>query len=101
MKKLFEYDLDGEDLMISYYEYDFDGEHVVIDCSEYDQWPFFRTVAAELAMSDCSNVDVTKIVYQGTEYRYAGWKPGMEFTFINKNDPTAESYTTWMEHLDH
>jgi hypothetical protein len=52
-------------------------------------------------MDDCTGADVTKIVYNGVNYRYAGWKPGMEFEFLNADDPEGESYTTWMEHLDH
>ena len=87
--------------MKSYFEYDMDGEHEVVDLSSYDLWPFFRTVAAEIAMSDCSGVNVTKIVYNGVNYQYAGWKPGMEYEFVNMDDPEGESYTTWMEHLDH
>lgn len=87
--------------MKSWFEYDMDGEHEVVDLSEYGLWPFFRTVAAEIAMSDCSGVHVTKIVYNGVQYRYAGWKPGMEYEFLNVDDPDGESYTTWMEHLDH
>lgn len=87
--------------MKSYFEYDMDGEHFVCDLTGYELWPFFRTIASEIAMSDCSGTDVTKIVYNGTQYRYAGWKPGMEFEFINADDPDGESYTTWMEHLDH
>lgn len=87
--------------MKSYYGYDIDDEHVVVDLSERDLWPFFRTVAAEIAMSDCSGVHVTEIVYNGKHYRYAGWKPGMEYEFLDMDDPDGESYTTWMEHLDH
>lgn len=87
--------------MKSWYEYDIDGEHVVHDMSDWDLWPFFRRVAAEIAMSDCSEVHVTKIVFNRTAYEYAGWKPGMEFEFLNIDDPDGESYTTWMEHLDH
>ena len=87
--------------MKSYYKYEMDGVEDVMDCSGLGLWPFFRTVATELAMSDCSGVHVTEIVFDGVHYRYAGWKPGMEFEFLNADDPNGESYTTWMEHLDH
>ncbi len=87
--------------MLSYYEYDMDDEHVIEDRTGDELWPFFRRVAAELAMSDCSGVRITRIVYNGVDYVYAGWRPGMEYTFVNKHNPDAESYTTWMEHLDH
>lgn len=86
--------------MISYYVYEFEDEVITKDLSDYDLWPFFRMVAAEIAMSDCSGANVTKIVYKGNEYYYAGWKPGMEFEFINRKNP-EDRYTTWMEHLDH
>ena len=87
--------------MKRWYEYDMDGEHVVADLSEYGLWPFFRTVAAEIAMSDCTGVHVTRIVLDGTEYRYAGWKPGMAFEFVNVDNPDEESYTTWLPQYDH
>lgn len=88
--------------MKSYYEYEFKGENekLVADLSNLDMWPFFRTVAAEIAMGDCSDATVTKIVYQGTEYKYEGWKPDMEYTFYNVNDPD-DAYTTWIPEYDH
>lgn len=90
--------------MNTYYVYEFEGEYTTVD-KTVDKtgttvWPFFREVAAIIAMSDISEQHITKIVFEGKEYRYAGWAPGMEFTFYNINDP-EDSYTTWMPHLDH
>lgn len=86
--------------MTSFYIYQLDGEVCCRDCSGMEVWPFFRTVAAELAMADCSEVTIRLIVWQNVEYKYVGWRPGMEYTFENVNDP-EDFYTTWMEHLDH
>lgn len=87
--------------MKSWYEYDMDSEHVVVNMSEYGLWPFFRTVAAEIAMSDCTGAHVTKIVFDSVRYEYVGWKPGMEYEFVNAEDPAGESYTTWIPQYDH
>ena len=86
--------------MKNYYIYELDGEVVCCDCSDMEVWPFFRRIAAELAMADCSGIEIHMIVWNNTEYRYVGWRPGMEFTFENVND-SEDSYTTYMEHLDH
>lgn len=66
------------------------------------QYPFdfFRDVAYTLAMSDLTDEKVEEIVWQGEHYHYVGWRPGMEYTFVNDGDE-EDSYTTWMEHLDH
>ena len=77
-----------------------DNDVFCYDCSDMETWPFFRRVAAELAMDDCSGIQMLLIVYQNKEYRYVGWRPGMEYTFVNVNDPD-DFYTTYMKHLDH
>ena len=80
-----------------------EGHIYTIDADKIDaRYPFdfFRTVAHTLAMSDCTDEEVVTIVWQGKSYHYDGWKLGMEFTFVNDEDP-EDFYTTWMEHLDH
>ena len=89
--------------MTNYYEYDFENEHYVKDLSELpknDLWCFWNTVAMEICMSDCSDVEVTRIVWQGREFRYVGWRPGMEYTFECIDNP-EETYTLWLPHMDH
>lgn len=86
--------------MNTYYVYEFEGEQTTVDKTGTTVWPFFREVAAIIAMSDLSEQHIRKIIFEGKEYRYAGWAPGMEYTFININDH-EDSYTTWMEHLEH
>lgn len=87
----------------NYYEVEFDGEYWIADLTGYDPFPFFRAVGAEIAMDDCTGVHVTKIVYNYTEYVYAGWRPGMEYTFIVKGKPEDEkhAYTVWLPEYDH
>lgn len=80
-----------------------EGDIYTIDLDKIDAkhpFDFFRTVAHTLAMRDCTDEEVEKIVWQGKSYHYVGWRPGMEFTFVNDEDP-EDFYTTWMEHLDH
>ena len=89
------------DIRKSYYIYeDEDGEQVTVNKEGWEVWPFFREVAAAIAMSDCTEQKIIKIVFQGREFHYAGWAPGMEYTFIDNEDP-ENTYTTYMEHLDH
>ena len=91
----------------SYYEWQFEANMgcgnetytVTEDLSGYDLWPFFRTVAKELAMEDVNERAVTKIVFRGREYRYVGWQAGMKFEFVAVDD--AESFVVWMPEYDH
>lgn len=87
----------------NYYEVESDGEYWIVDLTGYDPFPFFRAVGAELAMDDCSGIHVTKIVYNYTEYEYAGWRPGMEYTFIAKgcDEDEEHAYTVWLPEYDH
>jgi hypothetical protein len=93
-------DLYKADAAQTFYVYEFDGEQTAVNKEGTELWPFFREVAAIIAMSDCSEQEIVKIVFQGKEFRYAGWAPGMEYTFIDNTDP-ENTYTTYMEHLDH
>lgn len=86
--------------METWYAYEMEGERVVVDCNEYDLWPFFRRVAEELAMEDCSGAQVTDIVCEGWRFRYVGWQPGMKFEFVNVDDP-EDVYIIWCPELDH
>lgn len=81
-------------------EYD-DGDQVTYDRSGADLWPFFREVAAFFAMRDCTDEKIVKVVYDGHEFRYAGWAPGMLFTFYNVDDPYNDRYTTWLPEYEH
>lgn len=87
--------------MKSYFiiEYE-DGDHVTYDRSASDLWPFFREVAIYFAMSDCTDERIARVVYNEHEYRYAGWAPGMEFTFYNVDD-SEDTYTIWLPEYDH
>lgn len=84
----------------TFYIYEFEGEQTTVNKDGCDAWPFFNEVAAVIAMSDCSEQNIIKIVFQGKEFHYAGWKPGMEFTFVDDQN-SQNAYTTWMCHLDH
>lgn len=93
-------DLYRSDEAQTFYVYEFDGEQTTVNKEGTEVWPFFREVAAIIAMNDCSGQEIVKIVFQGKEFHYAGWAPGMEYTFIDNEDP-ENFYTTYMEHLDH
>ena len=85
-------DLYRSDEAQTFYVYEFDGEQTTVNKEGTEVWPFFREVAEVIAMSDCSEQKVVKIVFQGKEFHYAGWAPGMEFTFID-NDDSENTYT--------
>jgi hypothetical protein len=40
-----------------------------------------RLVAKMICFSDCTDERVTKIVYEGREIEYIGWRPGMYMAF--------------------
>ena len=84
----------------TYYIYECEDRETKVNREGTKLWPFFREIAALIAMSDCSAKNIVKIVFEGKAFHYAGWKPGMEFTFIDDSD-AENTYTTWMEHLDH
>lgn len=90
----------GEKIMKSYFIIDYDGDQVTYDRSNTELWAFFREVAIHFAMRDCSDEEISKVVYNGNEYRYSGWAPGMEFTFYNVADP-EDTYTLWLPEYDH
>ena len=86
--------------MISYYIYEMEGERFLENVELREPFPFFRTVASAIAMSDVTDINVTKVVYDDKEYRYNGWAPGMVFTFT-ENGNADNAYTVYMDHLDH
>lgn len=57
------------------------------DCTMYR---FFRSVSWAIAFSDCSGADVVKIVYQGIEYVYEGWKPGESYMYHAVHDASVK-----------
>ena len=67
------------------------------DCTMYR---FFTAVSRALAFSDCTNADVEKIVYQGIEYVYEGWKPGELYTYHAVNDASVRWENDYPE-FDH
>ena len=72
-----------------YYFTSEDEEHVRRFPANTSKSTFFRLVSKEIAFSDCSDVEVTRIVFNGIAYQYGGWKPGMLFIF------TGEDGSTW------
>ena len=94
------------DSISKYYEIQCDdGSLYVYDLSKVDDvFQFFRAVGAAIAMDDCTGVTVTRIVWDYREYVYAGWRPGMEYTFIAKGckeEDEKHAYTVWLHEYDH
>lgn len=85
--------------MKSYIRYE-DGYYASIeDVSELSMDEIFCKVAKMIAFSDCSDVEVIDIVIDGQEYYYAGWRPGMEYTFVDENN--TEVWTNSFPEWDH
>lgn len=73
--------------MPSFYEYDFENEHCTVDMSGKSLAEFFGRVAIEITMADLSGVKITRIMFEGKEWRYAGWQPDMLREFYRADDP--------------
>lgn len=80
--------------MKSYIRYE-DGFHAHIkDLSELSMNEIFRKISKMIAFSDCTDIEIIDIVIDGKEYYYAGWRPGMEYTFLDK-----EGKQIWSEYF--
>ena len=75
---------DGDDEVDTYVQY-FDSENALL-C----------TVSKLYAFDDCCPVEVLEIVSDGRELRYCGWRPGMEYSYYDKE--TKE--VVWTEYFD-
>ncbi len=42
---------------------------------------FFRNVTKAIAYSDCTEEDITEIVFQDESFEYLGWQPGMVYQY--------------------
>ena len=59
-----------------------DGEVIVKAYADEDSAKMMRDVSKIICFSDCDDTfEVIKIVYQGREIEYAGWRPGMEMAY--------------------
>lgn len=60
----------------------------------------FYYASETICFSDCSNYDVVEIYIEGQSYHYVGWRPNMEYVFVN--DETNEiAYDRFFPHWDH
>lgn len=59
-----------------------------------------RLVVKMICFSDCSDEVVTKIVYEGREIEYIGWRPGMyiAFRYVGTDEIAFEG---WYPEYDH
>lgn len=46
---------------------------------------FFTDISKTICFDDCTNESVIEIIWRGKEVYYAGWHPGMLYTFYNSN----------------
>lgn len=85
----------------SYYTFTMDDdENNIVEFESPSLAEFLGQVAMEECMSDCSGVNITKIVYEGHEWRWVGWLPDMEYTFVRVDDPKLE-WSVWLPHMEH
>lgn len=61
-----------------------------------DRNGFFTAVSQMICMSDCTEERVLGIVYNGDEYQYMGWRPGLEYGYRRVDDPESEEITIWL-----
>ena len=70
--------------IVEYTVYDADADKWVIIDKHFDTLEgAFRFAAKLEAFSDCTDESLKCIVSGGMVYYYAGWRPGMEITFID------------------
>ena len=68
--------------MPTYYVVKFDDEYYTHGFSStIDINKFFWDVSYRISFSDCSDEEVTEIMWQGKKVKYAGWKPENLFVF--------------------
>lgn len=85
--------------MKSYIKYK-DGSEVYIKNMEDSSMDLiFYTAAKMIAFNDCTDIEILNIVINSEEYFYAGWKPGMVYTFENKKG--EEIWTDEFPEWDH
>lgn len=78
-----------------------DGEIIVKSYDKEKSEVMMRDVSKHICFSDCDDTyEVIKIVYQGREITYDGWKPGMVMTYSFK-DTGDEAWSGVFEQYDH
>ena len=60
-----------------------------------DENQLLRAASKLYAFDDCCPVEVLSIKSKGRELRYCGWRPGMEYSYYDKE--TKE--VVWTEHF--
>lgn len=81
------------------YHYEIEGEKGVRNYpATTSKAQFFGEVSECIAMSDCTDEEVTKIVYKGVRYKYHGWQPGMLFTYHGEDGSTFEGCYPQFDH---
>lgn len=59
---------------------------------------FFRQVSHEICFGDCTDCEVTEIVFNNDHWHYAGWRPKMEFAYISDS---GEIWTEFFPEWEH
>lgn len=59
---------------------------------------FFRQVSYAICYGDCTDYEVTEIVFDDELWHYAGWRPGMEFTYTSDSGDTWTAFFPEWEH---
>lgn len=83
----------------TYYEYEIEGKKVVRKFLPTTKaLAFFHEVSGRISMSDCSDENVTKIVYRGEDFQYMGWLPDEMFNFKGASGETKCFHFPEFEH---
>lgn len=78
-----------------------DGEIIVKSYDKEKSEVMMRDVSKQICFSDCDDIyDVIKIIYQGREVEYDGWRPRMVMTYFFK-DTGNEAWSGVFEQWDH
>ena len=77
-----------------------EGDTIVKKYQDGKENEMMRLVCKIIAMSDCTDEVVTKIVIGGREVEYCGWMPGMHmmFTYVDNGEV---AYENWFPQFDH
>lgn len=83
--------------MVSFITYLFEEERYTKDMTGFDLDQVLCTASNMYAFADCTDIEVVEVVHEGKRYEYAGWEPGMTYTFLDETgeEVWSRSFPNW------
>lgn len=78
------------------YTIEFDGEDDVVERPLVNKTRFFCEVAKQICFRDCGDYEIKDIHWNGKQYWYQGWEPGMVYRFVSEDgDEWVGRFPEW------